>query len=170
VVLPLLVVLPEQRLRCLAPHDHHHQPHQAWEGGGRDCCPPEVAKPVAESEAASAPMVISSSSRSLWASWKEGNDTTRLSMVLMWSYPLFNPPRMFRMRVQSGTGSLRSRRTSTMPFILRQCQYALNILEHAGMTDCKPYSIRVDTHTKVSSDTGWSRLSSTSHSLGLTST
>jgi hypothetical protein len=35
---------------------------------------------------------------------------------------------------------------------LHQCQYARDILEHAGMSDCKLYSTPVDTQAKVSSD------------------
>jgi hypothetical protein len=37
---------------------------------------------------------------------------------------------------------------------LQQRQYALDILEHTSMTDCKPYTTTVDTQAKVSSDTG----------------
>jgi hypothetical protein len=37
---------------------------------------------------------------------------------------------------------------------LHQCQYARDILERAGMSDCKPCSTSVDTQTKVSSDMG----------------
>jgi hypothetical protein len=37
---------------------------------------------------------------------------------------------------------------------LHQCQYAQDILERAGMSDCKPYSTSVDTQAKVSSDMG----------------
>ena len=33
-------------------------------------------------------------------------------------------------------------------------QYALDILEHAGVKDCKPCSTPVDTHAKVSAMTG----------------
>jgi hypothetical protein len=36
---------------------------------------------------------------------------------------------------------------------LHQRQYARNILERVGMSDCKPCSTSVDTQTKVSSDT-----------------
>ena len=38
--------------------------------------------------------------------------------------------------------------------LLHQRQYALNILERAGMTDCKPYSTPVDTQAKLSVDLG----------------
>jgi hypothetical protein len=37
---------------------------------------------------------------------------------------------------------------------LHQRQYAWEILEHAGMSDCKPCSTLVDTQAKVSSDMG----------------
>jgi hypothetical protein len=37
---------------------------------------------------------------------------------------------------------------------LHQRQYAQDILEYAGMSDCKPCSTPVDTHVKVSSDMG----------------
>jgi hypothetical protein len=37
---------------------------------------------------------------------------------------------------------------------LSQQQYAIDILEHAGMKDCKPCSTSVDTHAKVSAMTG----------------
>jgi hypothetical protein len=37
---------------------------------------------------------------------------------------------------------------------LQKRQYGLDILEHAGMTDCKPYTMPVDTQVKVSYDTG----------------
>jgi hypothetical protein len=37
---------------------------------------------------------------------------------------------------------------------LHQHQYARDILERAGMSDCKPCSTSVDTHAKVSSDMG----------------
>jgi hypothetical protein len=37
---------------------------------------------------------------------------------------------------------------------LHQRQYAQDILERAGMSDCKPFSMLVDTQAKVSSDTG----------------
>jgi hypothetical protein len=33
--------------------------------------------------------------------------------------------------------------------LLHQCQYALDILERAGMTDCKPCSTPVDTQEKL---------------------
>jgi hypothetical protein len=36
---------------------------------------------------------------------------------------------------------------------LHQRQYAQDILERAGMSDCKPYSTPIDTQAKVSSDT-----------------
>ena len=36
--------------------------------------------------------------------------------------------------------------------LLHQRQYALDILERAGMTDCKPCSIPVDTQAKLSAD------------------
>jgi hypothetical protein len=35
-----------------------------------------------------------------------------------------------------------------------QRQYAWDTLEHAGMSDCKPYSTPVDTQANVSSDMG----------------
>jgi len=38
--------------------------------------------------------------------------------------------------------------------LLHQRQYALEILERAGMTDCKPCSTPVDTLTKLSADLG----------------
>src|SRR6185295_3678536 len=38
--------------------------------------------------------------------------------------------------------------------LLHQRQYALDILERAGMTDCKPYSTPVDTQAKLSADLG----------------
>ena len=38
--------------------------------------------------------------------------------------------------------------------LLHQRQYALDILERAGMTDCKPCSIPVDTQAKLSADLG----------------
>src|SRR6185437_2616775 len=38
--------------------------------------------------------------------------------------------------------------------LLHQRQYALDILERAGMTDCKPCSTPVDTQTKLSADLG----------------
>ena len=37
---------------------------------------------------------------------------------------------------------------------LHQRQYALDILERAGMTDCKPCSTPVDTQAKLSADLG----------------
>jgi hypothetical protein len=37
---------------------------------------------------------------------------------------------------------------------LHQRQYAQDILERTGMSDCKPCSTPVDTQTKVSSDMG----------------
>jgi hypothetical protein len=37
---------------------------------------------------------------------------------------------------------------------LHQRQYAINILERAGMSDCKPYSTPVDTQAKLSEDDG----------------
>jgi hypothetical protein len=37
---------------------------------------------------------------------------------------------------------------------LHQRQYALDILERAGMSDCKPYSTPVDTQAKLSEDDG----------------
>jgi hypothetical protein len=37
---------------------------------------------------------------------------------------------------------------------LSQHQYALDILEHAGMVDCKPVSTSVDTQAKVSVESG----------------
>jgi hypothetical protein len=37
---------------------------------------------------------------------------------------------------------------------LSQKQYALDVLERAGMSDCKPCSTPVDTHAKVSSTAG----------------
>jgi hypothetical protein len=62
---------------------------------------------------------------------------------------------------------------------LHQSQYAWDILEHAGMSGCKPYSTPVNTQAKVSPDMGgpsmtrlptatWLGLSSTSPSLGPT--
>jgi len=39
-------------------------------------------------------------------------------------------------------------------FLLNQRQYALDILERAGMTDCKPCSTPVDTQAKLSADLG----------------
>ena len=38
--------------------------------------------------------------------------------------------------------------------LLHQRQYALDILERAGMTDCKPCSTPVDTQAKLSADLG----------------
>ena len=38
--------------------------------------------------------------------------------------------------------------------LLHQRQYALDILERAGMTDCKPCSTLVDTQAKLSVDLG----------------
>ena len=38
--------------------------------------------------------------------------------------------------------------------LLHQRQYALDILERAGMTDCKPCSTTVDTQAKLSADLG----------------
>ena len=38
--------------------------------------------------------------------------------------------------------------------LLRQRQYALDILEQAGMTNCKPCSTPVDTQAKLSADLG----------------
>ena len=38
--------------------------------------------------------------------------------------------------------------------LLHQRQYALDILEQAGMTDCKPCSTPVNTQTKLSADLG----------------
>ena len=38
--------------------------------------------------------------------------------------------------------------------LLHQRKYALDILERAGMTDCKPCSIPVDTQAKLSADLG----------------
>ena len=38
--------------------------------------------------------------------------------------------------------------------LLHQRQYALDILERAGMTDCKPCSTPVDTQAKLSKDMG----------------
>ena len=38
--------------------------------------------------------------------------------------------------------------------LLHQRQYALDILERAGMTDCKPYSTPVDTQAKLSAALG----------------
>ena len=38
--------------------------------------------------------------------------------------------------------------------LLHQRQYALDILERAGMTDCKPCSTPVDTQAKLSADMG----------------
>jgi hypothetical protein len=38
--------------------------------------------------------------------------------------------------------------------LLHQRQYALDILEHAGMTDCKPCSTPVDTQAKLSATLG----------------
>ena len=38
--------------------------------------------------------------------------------------------------------------------LLHQRQYALDILERAGMTDCKPCSTPVDTQVKLSADLG----------------
>jgi hypothetical protein len=38
--------------------------------------------------------------------------------------------------------------------LLNQRQYALDILERAGMTDCKPYSTPVDTQAKLSATLG----------------
>jgi hypothetical protein len=90
------------------------------EGSGCDCCLMEAAKIVAESKAASMLMVISSSSRSLRTSWKEGNDTVCLRKVLRWTYPLFGPRRRLRTRVQFDTDSSRSLRALAMPFILWQ--------------------------------------------------
>jgi hypothetical protein len=37
---------------------------------------------------------------------------------------------------------------------LTQCQFALDILERAGMVDCKPISMLVDTQAKVSTESG----------------
>jgi hypothetical protein len=37
---------------------------------------------------------------------------------------------------------------------LHQRQYAIDILERAGMSDCKPYSTPVDTQAKLSKDDG----------------
>jgi hypothetical protein len=37
---------------------------------------------------------------------------------------------------------------------LTQCQYALDILEHAAMVDYKPVLMPVDTHAKVSAESG----------------
>jgi hypothetical protein len=37
---------------------------------------------------------------------------------------------------------------------LHQCQYAIDILERAGMSDCKPCSTPVDTQAKLSEDDG----------------
>ena len=65
--------------------------------------------------------------------------------------------------------------------LLHQRQYALDILERAGMTDCKPCSTPVDTQEKLSADLGlirwlillptgvWLALCSTSPSPGRTS-
>ena len=64
--------------------------------------------------------------------------------------------------------------------LLHQRQYALDILERAGMTDCKPCSTPVDTQAKLSADLGdpvadllptgvWPALCSTSPSPGRTS-
>ena len=39
--------------------------------------------------------------------------------------------------------------------LLHQRQYALDILERAGMTDCKPCSTPVDTQAKLSADLGY---------------
>jgi hypothetical protein len=66
--------------------------------GGHGCYPLEVAKAIAELEAASAPMVISTS-RSLRTSWKQRNETTQLRKVLRWLYLMFIPQRMLRTRV-----------------------------------------------------------------------
>ena len=38
--------------------------------------------------------------------------------------------------------------------LLHQRQYALDILERTGMTDCKPCSTPVDTQAKLSADMG----------------
>ena len=38
--------------------------------------------------------------------------------------------------------------------LLHQRQYALDILEQAGMTNCKPCSTPVDTQAKLSADLG----------------
>jgi hypothetical protein len=35
-----------------------------------------------------------------------------------------------------------------------QCQFALDVLERAGMVDCKPVSTAVDTQAKVSATSG----------------
>jgi hypothetical protein len=35
---------------------------------------------------------------------------------------------------------------------LSQCHYMLEILEHAGMTDCKPCSTPIDTNAKLSTN------------------
>jgi hypothetical protein len=35
---------------------------------------------------------------------------------------------------------------------LHQCQYGLDIMERAGMSDCKPCSMSVDTQVKLSED------------------
>jgi hypothetical protein len=35
---------------------------------------------------------------------------------------------------------------------LHQCQYAINILERASMSNCKPYYTHVDTQTKLYED------------------
>jgi hypothetical protein len=64
--------------------------------------------------------------------------------------------------------------------LLHQRQYTWDILERAGMSDCKPCSTSGDTQANVPSDMGaplatqmptaaWLGLSSTSPSLGLTS-
>jgi hypothetical protein len=39
-------------------------------------------------------------------------------------------------------------------FFLQQQQYALDLLERACMTDCRPYDTPIDTTGKLSSDTG----------------
>jgi hypothetical protein len=51
---------------------------------------------------------------------------------------------------------------------LHQCQYARDILERAGMSDCKPCSMPVDTQAKVSSNVfkSVSRVESTRYRLG----
>jgi hypothetical protein len=46
---------------------------------------------------------------------------------------------------------------------LHQCQYAIDILEQAGMSDCKPCFTPVDTQAKLSEDDGPPVIDATSY-------